>query len=71
MVTYPGRYTATCESIDGRRGSRSRSCQVATLSRCAGEPRAELRLHDFDVNLALGNLVGDVQSEEAAYSGRP
>jgi len=67
-VTYPGLYTAACESaggatwlqIDARAGD-SRPVVGPTLGPTWG-------LHEDDVNLALGNLVQDVAAQEAAYS---
>ncbi len=67
-VTYPGLYTATCESsggatwlqIDARAGD-TRPVVTPTLGPTWG-------LHVDDVNLALGNLVNDVRTEEMAYA---
>ena len=69
-VTYPGLYTGTCESkggatwlqIDAQAGG-SRPVVQPTLG-------AEWGLHADDVNLALGNLVDDVQAAEATYAAR-
>jgi hypothetical protein len=67
-VTYPGLYTATCESaggatwlqVDARPGD-SRPVVAPTLGPTWG-------LHEDDVNLALGDLVQDVAAQEATYS---
>jgi hypothetical protein len=66
-VTYPGLYTATCESRDGAtwlqikaRSGDNRPMVQPTLGPTWG-------LHADDVNLALGNLVDTVKAEEAAY----
>ena len=69
-VTYPGLYTGTCESkggatwlqIDAQAGG-SRPVVQPTLG-------AEWGLHADDVNLALGNLVDDVQAAEATYAAQ-
>lgn len=68
-VTYPGLYSASCEQ-----GGGATWLQV-TPTHVAGDPRplvqvaptADWGYHGDDVNLALGNLVKDVSSEEAAY----
>ena len=68
-VTYPGLYTAQCEQ-----GGGSSWLQV-TATLVPGDPRPTVSAvlgplwgyHLADVNLALGNLVADVGSEEAAY----
>jgi hypothetical protein len=70
-VSYPGLYTARCESADGATWLQVSSTKIA------GDPRplvtAQLGptwgLHRDDVNLAIGNLVQDVASEESAYQG--
>jgi hypothetical protein len=66
-VTYPGLYTAACESQGGAtwlqitaRPGDTRPQVTPTLGPTWG-------LHLDDVNLALGNLVSDVRSEEAVY----
>jgi hypothetical protein len=67
-VTYPGLYTGTCESrggatwlqIDAQPGG-SRPVVTPTLGPTWG-------LHADDVNLAVGNLVNDVQAAETAYA---
>jgi hypothetical protein len=68
-VTYPGLYTANCETSGG-----ATWLQVGAASP-PGDPRPtvtaaqgpEWGYHVDDVNLSLGNLVFDVNSEEAAY----
>jgi hypothetical protein len=70
-VSFPGLYTAQCEQADG-----ASWLQVDTTS-VPGDPRPTVKVtpalgaswgyHLADVNLALGNLVSDVSSEETAY----
>jgi hypothetical protein len=68
-VTYPGLYTASCETSGG-----ATWLQVDAAG-TPGDPRPtvtaaqgpEWGYHVDDVNLSLGNLVFDVNSEEAAY----
>ncbi len=68
-VTYPGLYTAQCEQGGGA------SWLQVTATPAPGDPRPTVSAvlgplwgyHLADVNLALGNLVADVGSEEAAY----
>jgi hypothetical protein len=70
-VLFPGLYTAQCKSKRG-----ATWLQITTISR-SGDPRPivtaslgpDWGYHADDVNLALGNLVGDVAREEAAYGG--
>ena len=67
-VTYPGLYTATCQSmggaawlqVDARPGD-TRPVVTPVLGPTWG-------LHIDDVNLGLGNLVDDVRAEETAYA---
>jgi hypothetical protein len=67
-VTYPGLYTATCESRGG--------ATWLQITAAAGDPRPVVTptlgptwgLHADDVNLALGNLLNDVRAQEASYS---
>jgi hypothetical protein len=70
-VSYPGLYTAQCQSVGGATSLQviptgipgdSRPTVTASLGPAWG-------YHLDDVNLALGNLVRDVSSEEAAYRG--
>jgi len=68
-VSYPGLYTAQCQSVGG-----ATSLQVIPTG-IPGDPRPKVSAslgpvwgyHLVDVNLALGNLVRDVAREEAAY----
>jgi Protein of unknown function (DUF3089) len=70
-VSYPGLYTAQCQSVGG-----ATSLQVIPTG-VAGDPRPKVTAslgplwgyHLDDVNLALGNLVSDVAREEAAFHG--
>ena len=70
-VTYPGLYSAGCRSRGG-----ATWLQVSDLAR-PGDTRPVVTealgpqwgYHLADINLALGNLVDDVRSEEAAYAG--
>ncbi len=67
-VTYPGLYTATCESRGG--------ATWLQITAATGDPRPVVTptlgptwgLHLDDVNLALGNLLNDVRAQEASYS---
>jgi hypothetical protein len=69
-VTYPGLYSASCQHAGGA------TWLQVTPTHVSGDPRplvqvlptADWGYHLEDVNLALGNLVKDVSSEEAAYS---
>lgn len=70
-VAYPGLYASTCQSAGGASWLR--------VSVAAGSadpaPRVSQVLgpnwgyHQYDVNLALGNLVADVAAQEAALPG--
>ena len=69
-VTYPGLYSATCQTKDGVTW-----LQVTDLAR-SGDSRPVVTeelgpdwgYHADDIGLALGNLVRDVASEEAAWT---
>jgi Protein of unknown function (DUF3089) len=67
-VSYPGLYSAACRHAAG-----ATWLQVNTLT-VAGRPVVTESLgpawgyHLDDINLALGNLVHDVETEEAAYA---
>jgi Protein of unknown function (DUF3089) len=67
-VNYPGLYSGTCETNDG-----ATWLQVGTLTP-AGRPVIGESLgpvwgfHLDDVNLALGDLVNDVQAQERAFT---
>ncbi len=68
-ITFPGLYTAACEDAGG-----ASWLQVSDVA-AAGDLRPFVTetlgtawgYHLDDVNLALGNLVNDVRSEERAY----
>ena len=68
-VSFPGLYTAQCEQQGG-----ATWLQVSAAT-APGDPRPTVKAvlgplwgyHLDDVNLALGNLVSDVATEEAAY----
>ena len=68
-VTYPRLYTATCETAGN-----ATWLQVDAAS-VPGDPRPTVTeslgplwgYHVSDVNLALGNLVGDVAAQEASF----
>jgi hypothetical protein len=70
-VSFPGLYSAECESRDGA------TWLQVTPTAVLGDPRPLVAdalgpawgYHLDDVNLALGNLVSDVAREEAAYRG--
>jgi Protein of unknown function (DUF3089) len=71
-VTYPGRYTAACQTAGNVTWLQVTDVAGASDRRPAlrdNDPAA-FGLHRFDVNLALGNLVGDVLAQEAAYRAR-
>jgi hypothetical protein len=69
-VTYPGLYSASCEHAGGA------TWLQVTPTHTSGDPRplvqvapnADWGYHLEDVNLALGNLVKDVGSEEVVYA---
>jgi hypothetical protein len=69
-VTYPGLYTAKCMSKAG--------ANWLQISSAPGDPRPVVKaalgptwgLHEYDVNLALGDLIEDVARAEAAYSAK-
>ena len=71
-VTYPGLYTASCKSTGGDTWLQVTADSSSTDKR----PRlteldgAAWGFHVADVNLALGNLVTDVQRQEAAYPAK-
>ena len=70
-VSFPGLYTARCQSQGGA------TWLQVTPTAVPGDPRPTVNAvlgpdwgyHLDDVNLALGNLVPDVAREEAAYKG--
>ena len=68
-VTYPGLYTASCKSAGGDTWLQVNDIGLATdrRPRVTEADGAAWGFHVADVNLALGNLVEDVQQAEAAY----
>jgi len=68
-VTYPGLYTAECESAGGDTWLQVNDIGRAsdTRPRVTEQDGAMWGFHVADVNLALGNLVADVRRQEAAY----
>ena len=70
-VTYPGLYTGTCESKGGAPPGLRSTARPGRADRWSN-PRSVPRwgLHTDDVNLALGNLVDDVQAAEATYAAQ-
>jgi hypothetical protein len=66
-VSYPSLYTAQCEDSNG--------ASWLQVTAAPGDPRPVVKAtlgpdwgyHEDDVNLALGDLVADVASEEAAH----
>lgn len=68
-VTFPGLYSAACENAGGA------SWLQVTPKGLPGDPRPLITAplgpswgyHGDDVNIALGNLVGDVAAAERAY----
>jgi hypothetical protein len=69
-VSYPGLYSASCQHGGGATWLQVTPTHVSGDPRPLVEvqPNADWGYHTEDVNLALGNLVKDVSSEEAAYS---
>jgi hypothetical protein len=68
-VTYPGLYTASCQTAGGATWLQVNHVVTAgdqrpVVSESLG---AQWGYHDDDINLMLGNLVDDVRAEEAAY----
>ena len=63
-VTYPGLYTATCKSAGGDTWLQVTDIGAAadTRPRVTEQDGASWGFHVADVNLALGNLVDDVQA---------
>jgi hypothetical protein len=68
-VSFPGLYTAQCESKGGATWLQVTPTAVAGDSRptVTASLGPDWGYHPDDVNLALGNLVNDVKQEEAAY----
>jgi hypothetical protein len=71
-VAYPGLYRASCKSSDGLTWLQVTDIAGPsdTRPRVTEKDGANWGFHVADVNLALGNLVTDVQAQEAAYSTR-
>jgi hypothetical protein len=69
-VTYPGLYTAQCMSAGGA------TWLEVDATRSPGDRRPVVKppygptwgLHPYDINLALGNLVGIVRAQAKAYT---
>ena len=68
-VTYPGLYTATCKSVGGDTWLQVNDVGSAAdkRPRVTEQDGASWGFHVADVNLALGNLVEDVQRQETAF----
>jgi Protein of unknown function (DUF3089) len=68
-VTFPGLYNAQCKSAGGATWLQVSTTAVSGDRRptVTAELGPEWGYHLDDVNLALGNLVADVNREEAAY----
>jgi hypothetical protein len=71
FASYPGEFAAHCQT-----GGGATWLQVDLVSGAAAEAQsisgvgsARWGLHVLDVNIALGNLVGMVRAEAAAYQG--
>lgn len=67
-VTYPGLYSASCKHAGG-----ASWLQVDTLDRAGRpvvtqSPSRQWGYHGSDINLALGNLVNDVQAAESTFA---
>jgi hypothetical protein len=69
-VSYPGLYSASCQHSGGATWLQVTPAHISGDPRplVQVEPNADWGYHTEDVNLALGNLVNDVSSEEAAYA---
>ncbi len=66
--TSPGSYTASCADSNGAHVLEVTARNGAQTPTPA--PTPEWGLHLLDANLSLGNLIGIVKSESAAYVGR-
>jgi len=68
-VSFPGLYTAQCESADGITWLQVNDLGTSSDPRPRATPSQgpTFGIHMYDVNIALGNLVADVRSEEAVY----
>jgi hypothetical protein len=71
-VAYPGLYKASCKTSDGLTWLQvtGTAGPSDTRPRVTEKDGAVWGFHVADVNLALGNLVADVQRQEDAYSKR-
>jgi Protein of unknown function (DUF3089) len=69
-VTFPGLYTAECESSGGATWLQVTHVVVSGDTRpvVSVTPDAQWGYHANDVNLALGDLLRDVAGEEAAWT---
>lgn len=70
-ASFPGLYTAQCESTGGVTWLQVNDLGTAADPRPRAQPQQgpTFGIHMYDVNIALGNLVSDVRAEEAAYHG--
>lgn len=66
-VTYPALYSASCRTSGGATWLHVRTLVVAGRPVVQQAPNARWGYHGNDINLALGNLVSDVQSAENTY----
>jgi hypothetical protein len=64
--TQPGAYRAQCSSAGG--ANVLQITPLAGAQTATPSPTPEWGLHLLDANIALGNLVADVQSESRAYA---
>lgn len=68
-VSYPGLYTASCVSADGATWLQVNAAPGDRRPRIPENLGPAWGLHQFEVDLTLGNLVQDVAVEESAYGG--
>ena len=68
-VSFPGLYTAQCESADGITWLQVNDLGTPSdpRPRATASQGPTFGIHMYDVNIALGNLVADVRAEEASY----
>jgi hypothetical protein len=66
-VTYPGRYTAQCDSADGATWLEVKPNFFDVRPKVRQALGRDWGLHLVDVNIAMGNLVDDVALEEAGF----
>jgi len=69
-VTYPDLYSAACRSAGGATWLQVNDLTVAGRPVVSELLGAAWGYHVDDINLTLGNLVGDVAAEEAAYTSQ-